>query len=358
MKKLTFVFALVMATSCRDAVAPPQQPLDPCTLKGACEVAGVDLVVDSFDVVFPQDAPTDPGNHLPYVQNFDSVTVRYRIRNRGDAAVAASSAWVVSCESCPGGHGRGLPLDSLWPGDVQSGSFRVPATTAQEQSASSRPSIFLPAVDEPFYGNNLAVAPHAYETVAPIMGGSFQILSPEVPIDTCNRQFGRYQLSSLPPGYAQEDTIDVQLTQQNYYYERHTAIPVMFDACIGGSTPYVTFKCAVGARVTLLPDVESACSIQDIPLDSTIAGSFAHSCYIYLDDYDVWRVNAHAGLTYTATASTPARMGFWDHDGKLQAPEDTTAASFTAAQTGLYYLVVHRGYSRTDTDFTIRLQSN
>ena len=259
MKKLTFVFALVMATSCRDAVAPPQQPLDPCTLKGACEVAGVDLVVDSFDVVFPQDAPTDPGNHLPYVQNFDSVTVRYRIRNRGDAAVAASSAWVVSCESCPGGHGRGLPLDSLGPGDVQSGSFRVPATTAQEQSASSRPSIFLPAVDEPFYGNNLAVAPHAYETVAPIMGGSFQILSPdvrlvvtiknmshlailpdtfvafclrrlddpEVPIDTCNRQFGRYQLSSLPPGYAQEDTIDVQLTQQNYLYERHTAIPVM-----------------------------------------------------------------------------------------------------------------------------------
>ena len=77
--------------------------------------------------------------------------------------------------------------------------------------------------------------------------------------------------------------------------------------------------------MTLLPDVESACSIQDIPLDSTIAGSFAHSCYIYLDDYDVWRVNAHAGLTYTATASTPATADALDA-GLTHPPERWVAA--------------------------------
>lgn len=398
--RASFVFlgALILLSACTEQ--PPLAPEvsdDPCLRKGACEVAGADLVVDALELVFPPSQPIDPATRLRYVQEFDSITVRYRVRNRGDQGLGPSSAWMVSCDRCSGSTGVSVPLRALQPGDVDSGVVRLKSAQGFESDLIANPLLILPAVDEPFYRNNERITASAYEVVVPTYQGAIRVLSPEVrygqhakfvvtitntsaygilpdttlafcfrrtdlsylSIDSCERAFAKYNFRMLRAGETRVDTIDVVVDNSMSYYEKHAAIPVRLDGCFGGTTPYVLFTCAAGTPIKLLPNVESVCAVSMLPPGIETSASFGAACFVYLGQYNVWYVDAKAGRTYrvTATSDMPGevKVGFWNRDGALMAPEGDRQTTFTPAADGRYYVVVHRGYYTNYLTYSVRM---
>lgn len=399
MKRLLALCSVLLLGACGDTTAPPPNvpEVGPCDRAGACEVAGIDLIIDELALAFPAGQPRERISRLRYVQTFDSIPVRYRVRNRGDTPAAATSGWLMSCDRCSGVRGVSVPIRSLAPGEVDSGVVMLPATRAESQ-LTTKPVLLLDvagSVDEPFYRNNERSADSSYIVVVPEIAGYFELLTPEVRIgktvrfivtlvnkahygalndttisfcfrrtddqmgiDSCNRAFAKRVVPRLAPGNTWRDSIEIELTQAMYYYEKHAAIPARLDACLGGRVSYVVEPCAAGVPVTLLPDVESACDVPSIQPGSSTPASFGQACYIYLGQFNVWSFEARAGMRYSASTTRPewdpARMGIWDADGRLIGAEGTNSVTTTIPTTGKYYLVVHRPYYTNNFDYTVR----
>jgi hypothetical protein len=400
MKWLIVVYAALLLSGCGEMTAPPGAVPEkkPCDLPGACEVAGIDLVIDELALAFHAGQAREPMTRLRYVQNFDSIPVRYRVRNRGDTPAPAASGRLMSCNRCLGNRAVTVPLEALGPGEVDSGTVWLPAPKAESQMTVA-PVLLLDiagAVDEPFYRNNERTTDSSYIVMVPELTGIFELLTPEVRIgktarfivtlinkasygtlndttiafcfrrtdidhgiDTCNRPFAKRVVPRLAPGNTWRDSIEIELTQQMYYYEKHAAIPVRFDACLGGRVSYVVEPCAAGAAVTLLPDVESACAVPRIQFGVITSASFGQPCYVYLAQFNVWAFEARAGARYSASVTRPvgdpAQVGIWDSDGRPIGAEGTGTVSTTISKAGRYYLVVHRPYYTNNLDYTVRL---
>lgn len=397
-KRILLITSFVAA--CDGPVAPPPViNTDPCAPKGACEVAGADLVIDLLEPVMVAGQKIDGATHLAVVQESDSVSVRYRVRNRGDANAPAATAWLIGCDGCNDG-GVEVKLRALAPGEVDSAIVRVPAGNADGGEVQASPRMFLNAADEPFYKNNERVASSRFLLVGASLSGYITLLSPEVRfgqplkfivtvtnisrygilpdttmsfcfrnnyqgygLDTCNRQFAKYAFPKLGPGETRYDTIDVMLTHEKSYYEKHAAIPVELSGCIGGVVRFIGAKCAAGVNVTLLPDVESQCSVPSMPVNTDVAGDFGTPCYTYLGQYNVWYIDAVAGRTYTVnvthdTTFSDITVGFWDRNGVLRSTEGNRTATFTPTANGRYYIVVKRQYSTGNYLYTLRLANS
>jgi hypothetical protein len=380
----TVVVLLLFMQACSETMAPPVIVPDPCDRVGACEVAGVDLVIDEMALAFASTHPTDiSGTH--YVQEYDSVPVRYRIRNRGDQKSAAGNVGISSCRECVGSHGRTVLLRALEPGEVDAGMVYVsPATSGYTQTV--RPVLNLDAgggLDEPFYRNNERTTADPYMVVVPTFAGELMVSTPELrfgkPLkftvtirnsseyailrdttvsfcfrrvefygpDGCYSPFNKLSVPRLAPGAVWTATVDLTVAHDMSRYPKHAAVRVRLDACLGGRTSYVTEPCAAGTELTLLPDVESACTVTVIPFGVTQRGDFTQSCK-FGGHFMVWSFEGKAGSTYIASASpTPdgyyLPVGIWDPDGNLVGQSEDRAARATIPKDGRYYLVIRSG---------------
>ena len=383
----SFVAVFSMSACSDKLLLPgPEPELDACARPGACEVRGVDLVIEEVRLAFPVSQLRDSETGLPWVQQYDSVPVYYRVRNRGDQTSNAASGWMMSCDFCSGIRGTGTPIPTLEPGAVDSGIAMVPAT--QGFFVTSTPVLDLDlgaaVVDEPFYRNNRRVATDSYLTVAPDVRGTLELLSPEVRIgsplrmvvrlrnharhailredslgfcfrrsfdyglDSCRRAFGLRSVPQLGPGEQWQDTIDVQLTQQNYLYERHNAIPVRLDACLGARTSYATQPCAAGLDIVLRPDLESACAVRPLTVGVRVTDVFRDfaACYIYLAQFEAYAFDARAGRTYQVHVMSDAvgeiEVGIWNRDGEMLGTGGNRTARAAITADGRYYVVLRR----------------
>jgi hypothetical protein len=400
---------LLWLTACAETPLPiePEDPEDPvtvdeCARLGACEVRGVDLVIDELALALPASHPIDPATLLPWVQTYDSVPVRYRIRNRGDAPAPASSGWLVSCTACTGAGGRTLQIRALDPGAVDSGVANVPALSV---AGGATPVLNLDgvnAIDEPFYRNNSRTASGSFLTVIPDVRGTMQILSPEVRVgaplrvaltvrnqaqygvqrdtslalcfrrpalyssylDGCYADFAVQTIPALPPGAQWSDTVEVTLSPSNYPYEKHNLISMQLDACLGGMTTYVEQPCLAGSNVVLHPNVESACAIPALAPGVAVQDSFPglggtrRACYVYLAQFVVYSFEGTAGSTYHVQLQVPGitDVSIWDRNGVQVGSGADRAAQATINATGRHYVVLRR--SNLDrAAFTLLLSS-
>lgn len=378
---LTF---LLFVQACSETIEPPVIATDPCERIGACEVAGVDLVIDELALAFPSSHATDASG-TKYVQEYDSIPVRYRVRNRGDHSSPAGVGRLSSCRSCPHAHSRAIAIPALQPGDVDSATVFVrPASSGYTHTA--RPYLNLDAgsdFDEPFYRNNGRETADPFMVVVPTFTGELKVSTPELrfgkPLkftvtiqnssayailrdttvafcfrrvdflgpDYCGASFNKLAVPQMEPGDVWTAGVDVTVTHDMSGYEKHAAVPVRLDACLGGRTAYVSSTCAAGTDLTLLPDVESGCHVPVIPFAVTQRGDFTQACR-FSGRFMVWSFEGKAGRTYTAAATPdPAnydlRVGIWDRDGNLVGQSEDRAARATIAMDGRYYLVIRSG---------------
>lgn len=388
---------LVIVQACADAVTPVVIVAGPCERIGACEVGGVDLVIDELTLAFPAAHPVDASG-TRYVQEYDSVPVRYRVRNRGDRVSTAGSGRLFSCRDCVAYHARDVSLRALAPGEVDSGVIYVPpATSGHTQTV--RPQLSLDIggdLDEPFYRNNVRRTTEPYTVVVPTFGGGLNVTTPELrfgkPLrftvtirntsayailrdttvsfcfrqidfhgpDSCNSPFNKLPVPRLAPGATWTSTVDLVVTHEMSGYPKHAAIRVRLDACLGARTAYVTAPCAVGTELTLLPDLESACTIAVIPFGVVQRGDLKEVCR-YTRFYRIWSFEGIAGRIYSANAVlTPSKadlpVGIWDRDGNLQSHSGHGTTSATLARDGRYYLVVQSGTVSSVRGFEVVLR--
>ena len=378
------VALLLVVQACSDTIEPTVIVPEPCDRAGACEVAGVDLVIDEVALAFPATHPTDMSG-TNYVQEYDSIPVRYRVRNRGDRASPAGNGRMFSCRDCVGYDARTFHLRALEPGEVDTGIVYVPpATSGHTQTV--RPVLSLDVdggLDEPFYRNNERRTTDAYLVVVPTFASELKVTTPELrfgkPLtftvtiqnssqyailrdttvsfcfrrvafygpDSCDLPFNKLALPRLAPGAIWTASVNLTVTHAMSRYPKHAAVRVRLDACLGGRTSYVTQPCAAGTELTLLPDVESACNVTAIPFGVTQRGDFTQSCK-FGGHFMVWSFEGKAGRTYTASASPMPDnyylpVGIWDPDGNLVGQSQDRAARATILREGRYYLVIESG---------------
>lgn len=373
---------LLSVASCADHIVEP-------TDTGCCEVAGVDLVVDSIRVLWPADQQVDAVTGMYVAAATDTLTVRYVVRNRGDEPAPAARLELCSgWRGCSGPWLDGmidtLAIPALEPGERAVGTGRVPFPLAelfvdtvdvtgelawgtlvddpllQNDRLSSDP--FFVAIPQlhgelsaPYAEMRVAV-PYAFD-LSVTNASRFTASEPTTvticlaDFDIC-QEFATVSIPGIPPGETYAETVMAAITQEAF----GPPFDVMYDrllypvGCIGRDDPefsYLTRCFDTGAGTDVLPNLDDACDAQLVAPDTAVVGTVEQAdCRLRTGPSDIWSFDAAAGVTYTATLSAAdgpePLVRLLNNRGEAQASGDGigTAASFVASAPGRFHVAI------------------
>lgn len=367
--------------------------LDPCSAAGACEVDGVDLIVDRLAL----SAPVITEINKPAVPVGSTIEVAYTLRNRGSQPSAATVVEFCAgsgyCETAR----KSVQLRALNPGETQSGSVSIVLSADIHGDGAVYADVQASDVDN---GNSDVYTPVLFER--PNLTATVQLLSGEQRVATplraevrvrnqayvagaaaslarvclqdyttrCVEALGTVSLNTpaLAAGATRTDTVSFPLPVSALDYpnraEKHTLL-VCADVSQAVTERSENDGCATG-EFTALPNLDVACGPVAIAPGESVNGTLiASDCdFSFGSDGDVFRISAAANTRYTLhlvaypttqdahIRALTDRGALIASDFYLNAGESLT---FTTTQAGIYYFALNNAYSSTGHAYTVRL---
>ena len=350
---------------------PPFEPTPDgvCSTPGACEVAGVDLLVTLPDLT---GIPLDNVTGLPLIFPEDTIDVRSEVRNRGDETSAATA--LVICVMCGYTPDSTVTIQPLMPGAVDSGTVRFPMPDVYHSDTVSVQATldWQTSQEDPLYLNDTAAMQVYFAVPMPVVtvevpGGEIRTAESKlvrVRIENASRltaisnrtlyfcladfdiaycDIDERNLRDIPPGGVLDTTVSLTVPHDAWEAGLTEAVQTDIVACVRG--PRFWWCGDEVGRTRLLPNLDDFCNAPVISASAKVSGETDNSdCR--LDDIgrsDVWSIEVTAGTTVTAqltstTVEQPAvRIISWRGDAMS---DGTTTATFTAGNDTRYHIIV------------------
>lgn len=359
--------------------------LDPCSGERACEVDGVDLIIENATL----DAAVISEINKPAVPVGAKVEVSYKVLNRGSES---SSATIL--RTCLDGTCSSTGISELKPGEAASGNV----------------TLVLPNNLDGDHGIWLAVDgyPQNHQTIdllieRPRLVTAIDVLAEEVQVGTdvpavitiknnayvasaaestarvCLRSIGTSCLSQHPPvdtktpelepGGTRVDTLSFLLPLSALYWPDVAESHELLVCADANDSSEGSSDCAANG-FTALPNLDLACGAGDIAPELTRSGTLTSTdCYLHApgNNSDLYRFESEANgrfvvevVDFASSFSDGLYLYVVTPRGAIVASTSSylsagTSFTFTVGQAGVYYLVVSPLYSANGQTYSIRL---
>lgn len=382
------VIALILGMAGCDKVA---ETLDPCAGERACEVDGVDVIVDKASL----DANVVPEINKPAVPVGGTVEVSYTLLNRGKERSEATSLQVCLGDCVYNDPVRkSVDIPALKPGETVSGTVKLVLPDDQYGDWSvqlevydksrnkkdlslliERPNLLATLsllAEEAQVGTDVkavvTVKNQAYVAGAPKSTSRVCLQGYSYYTPTCYEQFAFVDVETraLQAGATQVDTIAYPLAVSALDYpDRVLEHKLMVCGDVHGSTGGE--QSCVDKPFTTLPNFDLACNVGDIVPGQTHSGTItAAKCDLYVaDKVEMVKFTAPANTSYAVDLTDLASSISGDRAsvyiltprGAVIAEEislyEGDTFTFTIGQAGTYYLAITSWYGAYGQTYTI-----